>query len=177
MVNCLLYRTFGYEFEFRTSKYLYFDMSLDFPLPLEFCPPPPLPRRMILPTRYVSLRNVGRRNESTRTGEISAISIFDPLKLVFSWFFYIVRFIVVSFTKFILKIDHWMRVRDAICAWTRECKICRLGPAYFFVLAHFFHVSNQSLELKESLFKLICEHPMIRINFNEILICSSKHLT
>ena len=41
MVNCLLYQTFEYEFEFRTSKYLYFDMSLDFPLPLEFCPPPP----------------------------------------------------------------------------------------------------------------------------------------
>ena len=71
---------------------------------------------------------MGRTTESTRTGEISAISIFDPLKLVFSWFFYIVRFIVVSFTKFILKIDHWRRVRDAICAWTRECKICCLGP-------------------------------------------------
>ena len=99
-----------------------------------------------------------------------------PLK-GYSWFLYIVRFIVVSFTKFIIKIDRWMRVRDAFCAWTRECKICRLGPAYFFVLAHFFHVSNQSLELKESLFKLICEHPMIRINFNEMLICSSKHLT
>ena len=41
MVNCLFYQKFGYEFEFRTSKYIYFDMSFDFPLHLDVCPPPP----------------------------------------------------------------------------------------------------------------------------------------
>ena len=55
---------------------------------------------MILPTRYVSLRNVGRRNESTISCEISAFANFDPLKLVFSPVFYIFWKILVPFTKF-----------------------------------------------------------------------------
>ena len=76
--------------------------------------PPPLPRRMILPTRYVSLRNVGRRNESTISCEISAFSNFDPLELFFRPVFYIFGKILVSFTKPIPYFVCRTHMRDAI---------------------------------------------------------------
>ena len=66
------------------------------------------------PTRYVSLRNVGRRNESTISCEISAFSNFDPLELFFRPVFYIFGKILVSFTKPILYFVCRTHMRDAI---------------------------------------------------------------
>ena len=98
---------------------------------------------MILPTRYVSLRNVGRRNESTISCEISAFANFDPLKLVFSQVFYIFRRILVPFTKFDLivvfekcvYVTQFVREHDRAknVAWIKLCcsldGVLRIFPA------------------------------------------------
>ena len=88
-----------------TEDHLHTSISRNFQPLCQFLPEnsnfkPVSSRRMILPTRYVSLRNVGRRNESTISCEISAFANFDPLKLVFSPVFYIFWKILVPFTKF-----------------------------------------------------------------------------